>query len=44
MLAVLFQEKPKKMLVFPRNAEKNPSTIEKGLVALQFGFFDTTKG
>ena len=30
------------MLVFPKNAEKNASTIEKGLVALQFGFFDTT--
>ena len=33
MLAILFQEKTKKMLVFPKNAEKNASTIEKGLVA-----------
>ena len=32
MLAILFQEKTKKMLVFPKNAEKNASTIEKGLV------------
>ena len=32
MLAILFQEKTqKKMLVFPKNAEKNASTIEKGL-------------
>ena len=34
MLAILFQEKNKtKMLVFPKNAEKNASTIEKGLLA-----------
>ena len=33
MLAILFQEKTKKMLVFPKNAEKNASTIEKGLPA-----------
>ena len=33
MLAILFQEKTKKMLVFPKNAEKNASTIEKGLAA-----------
>ena len=31
MLAILFQEKTKKMLVFPKNAEKNASIIEKGL-------------
>ena len=32
MLAILFQEKAKKMLVFPKNAEKNASIIEKGLL------------
>ena len=31
MLAILFQEKTKKMLVFPKNAEKNANIIEKGL-------------
>ncbi len=31
MLDILFQEKTKKkMLVFPKNAEKNASIIEKG--------------
>ena len=34
MLAILFQEKTKKMLVFPKNAEKNASIIEKGLLVL----------
>ena len=29
MLAILFQEKTKKMLLFPKNAEKNASIIEK---------------
>jgi len=31
MLAILFKKKRKKMLVFPKNGEKNASTIEKGL-------------
>ena len=31
MLAILFQEKTKKMLVFPKNAGKNANIIEKGL-------------
>ena len=38
MLAILFQEKTKKMLVFPKNAEKNASIIEKGLSVLMFPF------
>ena len=38
MLAILFQEKTKKMLVFPKNAEKNASIIVKGLSVLMFPF------
>lgn len=37
MLAILFQEKTKKMLVFPKNAETNASTIEKGLINTVLG-------
>ena len=43
MLEILFQEKTKKMLVFPKNAEKNASTIEKGLAVLQLYYKKSEK-
>ena len=44
MLAILFQEKTKKMLVFPKNAEKNASIIEKGLIKRPIKCYTITFG
>ena len=40
MLAILFQEKTKKMLIFPKNTEKNASIIEKGLLCCRLNDLD----